>query len=51
MGIFEKYAVEEPEYLAVFDGARESLQIDHAFRPAMEAMEREVTCTGIQGSH
>ena len=45
-GIFEKYAVEEPEYLAVIDRARESLQIDRAFRPAMEAMEREVTCTG-----
>jgi hypothetical protein len=50
-GIFEKYAVEEPGYLAVIDGARESLQIDRAFRPAMEAIEREVTCTGIQGSH
>ena len=34
-GIFEKYAVEEPGYLAVIDGARESLQIDRAFRLAL----------------
>jgi hypothetical protein len=50
-GIFEKNAVEEPGYLAVIAGARESLQIDRAFRLAMEAIEREVTCREIQGSH
>ena len=33
----EKYAVEEPGYLAVIDGARESLPIDRAFRLAMAA--------------
>ena len=54
MGIFEKYTVEEPGYLAVIDGARESLQIDRAFQPAMEAIEaieQEVTCTEIEGPH
>lgn len=48
-GIFEKNAVEEPGYLAVIEGARESLQIDRGFRRAlavaMEAIEREVACT------
>jgi hypothetical protein len=38
--IFEKYAVEESAYRAVIDGARESLQIDRAFRLALAvAME------------
>jgi hypothetical protein len=33
----KKDAVEEPGYLAVIDGARESLQIDRAFRLALAA--------------
>lgn len=38
--IFEKYAAEEPGYRAVIEGARESLQIDRAFRLALAvAME------------
>ena len=44
-GIFEKNAVEEPGYLAVIEGTRESLQIDGAFGLAMEAIDREVACT------
>jgi hypothetical protein len=39
-GIFEKYGADEPGYKAIVEGARESLQVDRAFRLALAvAME------------